>query len=276
MTRIFVGGSMIVFAACCTFGQSATAFEVASIKPSDPTTRGSRISVTPGGRFTTINATVKMLIQSAYDVRGFLISGGPAWLDTQGYDIEARGADMGITDDDLRKMTEEQRQPFMNLLRQRVRTLLMERFQLKVHWETKELPVYALVVSKNGPKVQPAKSDNPAQGLSVRGDAGQMTITGNSMSMASLVHALADSVGRPVLDKTELKGNYDFKMTYAPDPMQQPAKPKDGGPDRPAPADADGPSLFTALQEQLGLKLVAQTDPVDVLVIDHVEQPSEN
>jgi uncharacterized protein (TIGR03435 family) len=217
-----------------------------------------------------------MLIQDAYDVRGFLISGGPAWLDTKGYDIEARGADLGITDDDLRKMTEEQRQPFQALLRQRVRTLLADRFQLKVHWETRQLPVYALVVAKSGPRVQPAKSDTPAPGLSVRGDGGQMTITGNRMPLGALARTLADSVGRPVLDKTGLTGEFDFRMTYAPDPMQQPAAAKDGGPDRPAPVAADGPSLFTALQEQLGLKLDAQRGPVEVLVIDSVDHASEN
>jgi uncharacterized protein (TIGR03435 family) len=283
MARIFAGGSLIVFAACCTFGQSAaaspeskTAFEVASIKPSDPTARGTRVSVTPGGRFTTMNATLKSLIREAYDVRESLISGGPSWVGTQGYDIEAKGAELGVTEDALRKMTEEQRKPYTDQLRLRLRTLLTDRFQLRVHWETKELPLYELVIAKNGPKFPAAKTDNPNLGLSVRGEAGQATITGNRMPLSVLARTLADSVGRPVLDKTGLTGEFDFKMTYAPDPMQQLAGPKDGGADRPAPAASDGPSLFTALQEQLGLRLEAQRGPVEVLVIDSAEHASAN
>jgi uncharacterized protein (TIGR03435 family) len=271
MTRMFLTMGLIVFAACTVRGQSAapSRFEVASIKPSDPAaTRGARISMTPGGRFSTTNASLKSLIQAAYDVRSFLISGGPAWLDTQGYDIEAKGEALTVSADALGKMTEEQRRPFEELFRERLRTLLMDRFQLKVHWETKDLPVYGLIVAKNGPRLQAAKADGtPRESINVRADAGQTQITARGATLSPLTKTLADLVGRTVLDKTGLTGSFDFTVNFTSDLGQQP--PGGGDP-------ADGPSLFTAVQEQLGLKLDAQRGPVEVLVIDSAERASQN
>jgi uncharacterized protein (TIGR03435 family) len=270
MTRVRTAMNLIVFAAGMAFGQSnaESRFEVASIKPSDPTARGRRISVTPGGRFTTMNASLKSLIQDAYDVRGFMISGGPAWLDTQGYDIEAKGEALSVSEEVLRKMTDEQRKPFMELLRSRLRTLLMERFQLRVHWETKELPVYGLVIAKNGAKLQAAKDDGtPKESMNVSANDGQVQITARGATLGPLTKALADLVGRPVLDKTGLTGSFDFTVRYTSDLGQQ------------APGAGDGtecPSIFTALQEQIGLRLEGQRGPVEVLVIDGAEHASEN
>jgi uncharacterized protein (TIGR03435 family) len=111
-----------------------------------------------------------------------------------------------------------------------------------------------------------------------RGESGQIEMTGKGTALATFVQILSNQVGRTVLDKTGLKGNYDFKMTFAPDPVlgQKPLGPGDGGADGPTPVDANGPSIFTALQEQLGLKLDAQKGPVEVVVIDGVQKASEN
>jgi uncharacterized protein (TIGR03435 family) len=241
-------------------------FEVASVKPSDPSARGSQMGLSPGGLFTAKNATLKSLIQQAWDVRDFQISGGPGWLDTEGYDIEAKGDGPGVPEDEMRKMPEAQRNRMEQEFLLRVRTLLADRFQLKVHRETKELPVYALIVAKGGPKIHPATEDgSPGGGLRTsRGSAG-VEITGKKVLLASLVRRLSDQVSRTVLDKTGLKGSYDFKLTFAPD----------RGPGQP-PGDSDGPSIFTAVQEQLGLKLDAQKGPVEVLVIDSVQKASAN
>jgi uncharacterized protein (TIGR03435 family) len=247
------------------FGMSAApaGFEVASIKPSDPAAGGMQVGVSPGGVFTARNVTVKALVQQAYDVRDFQISGGPGWLDTERYDIVAKGDGTGPSEDDLRKMTDEQRNLFKDQLLLKLQELLAERFELKVHRETKELPVYALIVAKNGTKFQAsAEGDVTRSGLTIRrGDGGKSEITGTRVPLAVLVRTLSNQVGRTVLDQTGLQGNYDFKMVFVPDL---------------APSDADGPSLFTALQEQLGLRLDAQKGPVEVVVIDSVQKASEN
>lgn len=239
-------------------------FEVASIKPSDPAAGvNMQIGVSPGGVFTAKNVTVKALVQQAYDVRDFQISGGPGWLDTERYDIIAKGGGPAVSEDDLRRMTDEQRNQFKDQFLLNIRALLADRFQLKVHKETRELPVYGLVIAKNGAKIQATTDDDVTRSsLRIRrGDTGKSEMTGARQPLASLAKSLSDQVGRPVLDQTGLQGNYDFKITFAPDMA----------------ADAtDGPSIFTALQDQLGLRLDSQKGPVEVLVIDGVQKASEN
>jgi uncharacterized protein (TIGR03435 family) len=237
------------------------AFEVASIKPSDPGTTGFRIGIEPGGVFTARNVTLKIMIEQAFEVRDFQISGGPGWMDTQMYDITAKGNGPEVSEYELARMTDEQRNRFQQSMLARLRTLLADRFQLKVHKETKEMPVYALVVAKGGPKiVKSGDSFGPQSGLKgQRTTEGKTQLTGTQFPLSSLVRALSNQVGRVVIDKTGLTGNFDFKMTYAPDL-----------------ADSDGPSIFTALEEQLGLKLDSQKGPVEVLVIDGAERASEN
>jgi uncharacterized protein (TIGR03435 family) len=238
-------------------------FEVASVKPSDPGARGSQMGLSPGGLFTAKNITVKILIQQAWDVRDFQISGGPDWLDTERYDIAARGDGPGVSEDEMRNMPEVERNKLEEKFLMRVRALLADRFQLKVHRETKELPVYALIVAKGGPKIHPATEDgSPGGGLSMRRGGAGMEISGQKVLLASLVRLLSDQARRTVLDKTGLKGSYDFKMSFAPDDPQLP--------------ESDGPSIFTALQEQLGLKLDAQKGPVEVVVIDSAQKASAN
>jgi bla regulator protein blaR1 len=260
MKQISAGTITIVLAACAASSQT-TSFEVASIKPGDPAAGGTQIGLSPGGTFNAKNVTLKALIQNAYDVRDFQISGGPGWIETQRYDIVAKGQDTGVSEDDIRTMTDQQRNLLKEKLVSRVRALLEERFQLKVHRETKEMPVYALVIAKTGTKIR-VDDGPPVNSLGIRrDDAGKSAVTAQAVPLASLVKLLSNQVGRTVLDQTGLKGNYDFKMTFAPDL---------------AAADADGPSIFTALQEQLGLRLDAQKGPVEVLVIDSAQKASEN
>jgi uncharacterized protein (TIGR03435 family) len=279
MNRIFASTNLIVFAACFAAGQTAPsqpAFEVASIKPSNPEGGGMQIGVSPGGVFTAKNVTLKALIQQAYEVRDFQISGGPGWLDTERYDITAKGQ-TGVSEDDVRKMTKEQRRRLEEQLLTEVRSLLGDRFQLRVHQDTKDLPVFALAVAKGGAKLKPAADGGDAGGgLTLRrGETGKWEMTGNRVPLASLVKILAKQVGRTVVDQTGLTGDYDFKMTFSPDIGQQSPDPGDEGGSRPA-VDADGPSIFSALQVQLGLKLDAQKGPVEVVVIDSVQKPSAN
>jgi uncharacterized protein (TIGR03435 family) len=240
---------------------SAQSFDVVSIKPSDPAVTGTRVGIAPGGVFQARNVTLRKLIQQAYDVRDFQLSGGPAWANTESYDIEAKGNGPAVSEADLIKMTEEQRNQFQQQMLAKLRTLLTDRFQLKVRRETKEMPVYALVIAKNGPKiVKKGESFTPQTSLSSRRNTeGKTVLTGTDVPVVYLVRQLSNQVGRPVIDKTELKGNFDFKMTFAPDL-----------------ADSDGPSIFTALEEELGLKLEPQRGPVEVIVMDAVEHPSPN
>lgn len=272
MQRLFICLSLALGAA---FGQSAEppVFDVASIKPSDPLGHSMSIGVRPGGLFNASGVTVKALIMNAYDLRPFQISGGPGWLDTDRYDIIARAKVMTSQEDDPAKMTDTQRNQFRAQMQLRLQTLLADRFQLKVHKETKDLPIYALTVAKNGAKIQEsADKTSPGGSLSLNsGESGRMEMTGKMLPMESLVKTLAGQVGRTVLDKTGLQGKYDFKLSFTPDlgPQQGP------GEEHAATLDA-GPSIFTALQDQLGLKLDSQKGPVEVLVIDSVQKASEN
>jgi uncharacterized protein (TIGR03435 family) len=171
-----------------------------------------------------------------------------------------------------------------------VRLLLAERFKLSVGHGTKEFPVYALVVAKNGPKLQQQKpGGNYANGI--KGPNGLAMgphtlgmrpgqLTGQGVSMAELIMILSQQLERIVLDQTGLKGNYDFTLQWSPDQTSSAIVqgPEGGKPvvDNTPPPESSGPSIFTAIQEQLGLKLESTKGPVDVLVIEHIERPSEN
>jgi uncharacterized protein (TIGR03435 family) len=219
-----------------------------------------------------------MLITFAYDIREFQVTGGPGWVGSDRYDLLAKaeraaGTEEGPTD--FRKMSDAQREAKTKEMRERVRALLADRFHLTVHRETKEGSVYALVVAKNGSKLQEGKEapDGP-QGL--RGGRGELT--GMLASMQMVVNFLSGQLGRPIIDKTDLKGKYDFKLKWAPDMGTGggPMEPKNPGGEGPPASTPDGPTLFTALQEQLGLKLESQKGPIEMIVIDRVEKPSEN
>jgi uncharacterized protein (TIGR03435 family) len=245
----------------------------------------------PGGGLNITGATLKVLIQQAYDVRDFQISGGPGWIDSDRYDIAAKAAPgTNLPTPDPRDLA-AQRQA-MEVQRERMRALLAERFQLKIRRETKQLPVYVLTQAKGGSKLKESNLDAPApapnankgtprfQGAGIRVTPGH--IMGQYASLDFLVQLLSQFVGRTVIDKTGLKGSYDFTLEWTPDTPQG-LGPVIGGPgepvirpDNPAAAEPSGPSLFTALQEQLRLKLESQKGPVEVIVIESVEKPSEN
>ena len=269
------------------FSQTPTpAFDVASVKPNKSGGMGTRIMFQPGGRFTADNITLKMLIRLAYNVQDFQISGGPAWIGSDKYDLEARADE--APKGDMRSMTEEQRKADMDRRRQMIQSLLADRFKLALHKEAKEAPVYALVVAKSGLKIKelppeerkasdqkdaPEKPDpkHPGRG-GMRMGRGELT--GEGIKLSFLAEALSDQVGRSVIDKTELKGDYSFDLKWTPDESHDLGFKGPG--DAPPPADANGPSVFTALQEQLGLKLESEKGPVDLLVIDRAEKASEN
>jgi uncharacterized protein (TIGR03435 family) len=235
--------------------QAPLTFEVASIKPSDPNNRdiGLHRSNT---RFAATNHTLKQLIAFAYDVELFQISGGPAWVNSDGFDITAKIPDevahhKGPDDD-----------------KGMVQALLSDRLKLTMHSESRELPIYALVIGKIGSKLQLAKPHVGSSGVTGRGWT-HWTFT--EAPLSSLVHVLSQRLGRPVVDRTGLTAHYDFKLEWTPDPTS--SEPRDFGSSASDPA---GPTLFTAIQEQLGLRLEALKGPVEIFVIDHVEKPSEN
>jgi uncharacterized protein (TIGR03435 family) len=255
-------------------------FQVASIKLM--TEPSSRIITRPlpGGGLKTEKAPVKLLIIQAYRVQGFQVIGGPSWIDSDGYNIEAKPE----------SPTDEKGTWLM------LQALLADRFALKVHRETRELPVYELTAAKNGIKVSPPKEGScvtedvvvaraPTPGASLVGQCGfpligfSGTLIAGKITMADLAKGLASIMGRPVLDHTGFTGEFDVHLQFAPDPATAGlvVPPIMGGSGlAPVSSDSDRPSIFAALQEQLGLRLASTKGPVEVLVIDHVQRPSEN
>jgi uncharacterized protein (TIGR03435 family) len=224
-------------------------FEVAAIKLDKSGSYSSHWSDHSGKMFAT-NISMRALIERAYGIRDYQIS-GPEWLKSDRYDIEAE-APASIPKDQLKEQF-----PLM------LQSLLSERFKLTFHREEKVLPVYALVVAKDGPKLTPIKNDGHSSSNSNRGHLSVQA--GSSMQIAD---ALSHPLDRPVIDKTGLSGVYKCELEWTPDDNQ--ATPANQASD-------SGPSIFTAVQEQLGLKLVPQKAPVEILVIDHVERiPTEN
>ncbi len=259
-------------------------FEVASIKLNRSVGVVSFINLPPG-RFIASGVTTKFLIAFAYNVRDFQLVGEPSWTTSEKYDIEAKVPDSPV--EQLQKLPSDQHREKIGLM---IQSLLADRFKLGLRHETKQLPVYALVVAQNGPKFQEAKPgdtypngikgfDGRAQGAgSFRAVNGHLTLQGYPISFLSLL--LSERLGRTVLDQTGLKGKYDIALKWTPDQppaaMGQVAVGANPGADSSAPPESSGPSIFTAIKEQLGLKLESTKGPVDVIVIDHIERPSEN
>ena len=231
-------------------------FEVASVKPSNPGDNGGGIKPLPGGQtYVARNAPVKVMIKLMFHLNDRQISGAPAWLETDRYDVEAK-ADGPHTIDELHVM-------FQNLL--------IDRFKLQFHKEMRTLPAYELVVDKSGTKLaentSPEHFDIPIQPTGF----GKLQATHCSMSYFSWV--LSQRLDRPVIDQTGLGRFYDFTLEWTPEvPPGLAARPEAAANLPPT----NGPDIFTALREQLGLKLDSYKGPVEVMVIDHVERPSEN
>ena len=248
-------------------------FEVASIKPSNPDTPGGFIQFLPGGGLKMTNIPLRVMITFAYDVRDFQVSGGPGWVGTERFDVMARPERAAAEgQEDLAKMTDPERRTVRDQIAERLRALLADRFQLVVHKETKDQPIYALVVSKNGAKLREAKAAGARQGMSMN----RGRLEGRAAPLEILGQTLSNVTGRPVIDKTGLTGKYDFVLEWTPDPgADARAQGFGDGVTEPAPAPG-GPTIFTAVQEQLGLRLEAQKGPVQNIVIDRAEKPSEN
>jgi uncharacterized protein (TIGR03435 family) len=231
-------------------------FDVALIRPSAPGGRGGGIKPLPGGNgYLVQNFPVKAMISLMYRVPGRQITGGPDWLNNQGYDIEAK-ADRAYNIDDLHVM-------FQNLL--------ADRFNLKFHKEVKEGPVYALVLDKSGPNMK--VNDSPQDFKIPILPGPDNAFVGTRVPMQYFCYFLGQQrlpEEWPVINKTGLDKNYDFTLSFMPD--LPPDFPKENLP----PGVLDRPSLPDALREQLGLKLQPEKGPVEYYVIDHVEKPSEN
>jgi uncharacterized protein (TIGR03435 family) len=243
---------LLFLATRLTYAQTPTppAFEVATIKPAAPSPDGhTHINYPPNNRFSATNITLLTLMQWAYGMPERQILQGPSWLSSTRFDIQAE-ADIG---DKMKSLTSEQGN---ELKRRMVQALLVDRFQLKLHTENRTLPAYDLVVAKGGTKLQPSQSNGKSFGI------GRTHFEGQGLDMTSIAEDLSKITGRVVVDKTGLTGRYDFKLLWTAD-------------DAPA-TDSEPPTLFTAIQEQLGLKLESAKEPVPVLVIDHVDQPSPN
>ena len=253
------GLAALPLAAAMAMGQGPPAFEVASIKPSDATsTMAIRRS---GHRIATVNTSLEFLIGWAYDIHTDRIYGKPKWLDTARYDITASGPGW-----------DRPHPGELSPLQLMMQALLAERFKLAAHRETRELPMYALTVAKGGPKFTTRPHNGP-MGQNPFGGSGRGVLVGNEVNAGMLAKVLAQEVGRSVKDETGLQGVFDFKLQWEPD------APAPGAGDAPGTMAnlRGGSSLFTAIQEQLGLKLEARKGPVEVLVIDHVEaKPTEN
>lgn len=264
-------------------------FEVATVKPSKSDDGRIMMMFTADG-ISIHGVPMKMLIREAFGIEDDRILGEPGWVKDR-YDIEAKVAAEDAPR--LKDLKIDQR-------RAMVLPLLADRFNLKYHRETRELPIYALVVAKGGLKMKPsapdppptpddaAKPDTPPKpdappandkprmgrhSLMLNG-RGHLESTGTNTTM--LVHVLSSELGRTVEDQTGLTGDYDYTLQWTPDDVGAPTG-GDAGPGKgEISIDAGGPTLFTALEEQLGLKLQSSKTTVDVVVIDHIDLPSEN
>jgi uncharacterized protein (TIGR03435 family) len=226
------------------FGQS---FEVASIKPSDAPCCSSGINTT-NGLMRATNVTLMRCIIGAYGLPQSQIIGGPKWLDDLRFDIVARSADRSAGDPELMTM---------------LQSLLADRFHLAFHRGTQTVSGYTLTIAKGGITAQESDPNVSATTNSSRG-----RIDAKGCPMSRLIIRLSGLVGAPVVDMTDDKRNFDFSLQWVPDDMQ--ARSNSSAP------VPDGPSLFTALQEQMGLKLEAKKIPVQILIIDHADMPSDN
>ena len=292
MKRLLVLGAAL---ASVTLGaqSAAPAFEVASIKRNKSGDGFMGMGMQPGGRLTMMNMPVRQLIVRAYGVQPYQVLGGPSWITSDRFDITAK-APGDATPQQMNAMLE---------------TLLADRFKLKVRRETRQSDVYRLVKARAdgklgealkpaavncdmgrgraggpppGPGAGPAPARGPAPGGPMVGPCqfliapGRFQVAGQSM--ASFANSLGMQVGRPVLDETGLQGAFDFTLTFMPDPggRGMPAGPPPPGAPELPPIDPNAPALPTALQEQLGLRLESAKGPVEMIVIDSIDQPTED
>lgn len=241
-------------------------FDVISVKPNHSDFHGITLNYTPDGVHAT-NIPILFVIKEAFALNDDQLFGIPDWVHSEKFDIDAKvlGSDVPA----MRTLTHDQRRAMLL-------EILSDRFKLAYHRETRILPEYSLVIDKGGSKLQEFQSGNDASGAPKH--AGQMkmqngVITASGIPLEPLTRFLSDRVGRPVIDKTGLTGNYDFTLQWSDDHHDGPPPGADAAP--PASAES-GPSIFTAVEEQLGLKLQSEKGPVQVVLVDHIEQPTQN
>jgi uncharacterized protein (TIGR03435 family) len=235
------------------------AFEVASLKPNTSGDRWESVSPVTGGRLSAKNVTLAWMLKTAYHVEPFQIAGVPPWGNTERFDVEARAADGAAKADRIREM---------------LQTLLAERFQLALHRENREQPIYSLVIARNGPKLAKAKHDtcaestmeDPCGGFRI---ANRSRMWGGTVTVKQFADELTYMMGRMVMDKTGIAGLYDIRVEWTPEHFG----PEPGTEVKPD--EANG-TLFTAVQEQLGLRLQSEKAPVDTVVVDRVSRPTAN
>jgi len=282
-SRVWIIGGLVTFSLPMCFSAQSTGptFEVASIKPNTYGASGSGANFQPGGRFVARNVTVRVLIAGAFGDPVALapsrMAGGPSWIDTDRFDVQARAA---AEFPEFASGTASTATGAAML-----RTLLVDRFRLASHWETRDIPVYALVRRNDarlGPRlisspgtlgsdclpaaaVGSADTALPRCGSYLLQNTGgdQFAIHARGITMTNFARNLQNVAGRVVLDRTELLGTYTFDLDFEYRPLSATTA-----------ADGLGGAIFTAIQEQLGLKLESTTGPVEVLVIDHVEPPT--
>lgn len=249
---------------------SAQVFEVASVKPNRSGTTSVSMRMQPGGRFNALNVTVLDLIRFAYAVQPFQIEGGPSWLESERFDVMAK------VEGEIPPLPPGQVGP-VQLMTQ---NLLAERFKLKAHRQTKDAAAYALVHARHdrrlGKQVEPSTVDcvavlkammaggrggppaGPGGPQCRLSTAGPGSVRGTDVSIGQLAQLLSVQLQRQVVDRTGLTGVFSFELSFAADQANDP----------------DRPSIFTALQEQLGLKLESQRAPLETLIIDSIQQPT--
>ncbi|HEX3876533.1 MAG TPA: TIGR03435 family protein [Bryobacteraceae bacterium] len=223
----------------------AQVYDTAAVKPvSDPSSRPMDFRILPGGRLEISNQTLAVIVGQAFHLMYYQLTGGPSWFNTDRFDIVAK------TDQNLSK---EQ-------ATEALQKLLADRFSLRYRWEQREGKIFALTVGKNGPKLQPGTGQRSIVAI-MRNTPPQLpgvnyTFDGRKATIAQLAERIEGQLGVPVHDETNLTGEYDFKLNFA--------------------LDDSGPSMFSAVQDQLGLKLESGKGPVRTLVIERAEKPKEN
>ena len=235
-------------------------YEVSSIKPNSDSDVSYRFRIEPDGTLYATGITLRRLMMTAYNVQGFRFIGGPRWMCAERWDVQAKPGPAALNTKEIRPM---------------LRALLEDRFQLRVHSETRSMPIYELKVAPKGPKLHRVEDSNTK--LDIRTGNGLIRFT--KATVSTFASQLSYALDRPVLDKTGISGEFSFALEWTPFPGE------DGGPTTSGlpPGAAEqlasspgGPSIFTAIEEQLGLRLKSGRGPVEVLVIDSAQTPTAN
>jgi uncharacterized protein (TIGR03435 family) len=256
MTRIYFTATLVSALASFGFAEPAALldFEVATVKPTGASFAGKSVGMPPNGDLVIRGMTLKDVIQFAFGLHPNLIVGASGWMDGERYDILAR--------------PEPGRLPSADELKSMLRRLLEDRFKLTFHRAFQEASVYVIVVAKTGSKMKERSPVDAEASTSLTFQGARLPA--KAVSMPMLAEALTIVLDRPVIDGTGLRGKYDFDLAWMPEPDQF------DGHGSAAPSDANAPNIFTAMQEQLGLRLDSRKGSVQSLIVDHAERPAGN